>query len=511
DLHLEECAFEDASLTGMPRPEVPFDFDVEARDSVAPFAGADEPAGGPPQVFAGPTLFASGTRSLLMASADLDDDGDIDLAVTNVEPNSGGNDVTILLNNGTGVFSDPQHLPFGTDPTQIEIGYVNGGDILDLVVLAGDGIHVRFGAGGGIFSPPSTVVGEGPWTDIELADYDDDGDTDVFTLRSPPADSAEVIVYINEGDGTFVFNNFWTVGRYADDLEIVDLDGDGFQDLLVVDNTSTSQLYTLRSRGIRAPGVSDGYDPPRAYPYSVESVPAASQFLVGDFDGDLDPDVILGDAMADSLVLIRNDGDGTFGAREAFGVHRRGAPRTATMLDYEGDGDLDLVVASQGSTVDLMLNDGNGMFNRFALCGNGVLSGFPNAILAGRLDDDMSTDIAVLTTNDEVEILTNLNWTSPIANEEAKDQPAESSRLYPNYPNPFNAATTLHIELAQPTAVSLIVNDLLGRQIATVTDESLTAGKHAVQFDADGLASGVYFYRIKAGDFVDTRRMVIVR
>ncbi|MBT8401465.1 MAG: hypothetical protein KJO98_13385, partial [Rhodothermia bacterium] len=141
DLHLEECAFEDASLTGMPRPEVTFDFDVEARDPVAPFVGADEPAGSPPEVFGGPTVFTSGMESFLMASGDLDDDGDIDLAVTNVEAGNGGNDVTILWNDGNGTFSDPQHLPFGTDPTQIEIGYVNGGDILDLVVLAGDGIH----------------------------------------------------------------------------------------------------------------------------------------------------------------------------------------------------------------------------------------------------------------------------------------------------------------------------------------------------------------------------------
>ncbi|MDX1428998.1 MAG: FG-GAP-like repeat-containing protein, partial [Rhodothermales bacterium] len=511
DLHLGECAFEDNTLHGLADLGILQDLDREGRSVVTPFRGADEPAGSPPEVFAGPTVYTSGTESFLMASGDLDDDGDIDLAVTNVEAGNGGNDVTILWNDGNGTFSDPEHLAFGTEPTHIEIGHLNADDFLDIVVIGRDGVQQRLGIGGGAFAPMVQISPPAAYTDLELADYDNDGDTDVFVVISASTDSGLVAVEINDGNGTYTFNNGWIVSEFADDLELADLDGDGFLDLLVVDNTGTNQLYTARNLGVTAPGVSAGYDTPVAYPLFVESVPAASQFMVGDFDGDLDLDVVLGDAAADSLVLVRNNGDGTFGGREAFAAHRRGAPRTATMLDYEGDGDLDLVVASSVSATDLLLNDGTGRFGRFILCQSGAVSGFPNAMLAANLDSDASTDVAVLTTNDTVEILTNLNWVSPISAEEPEPLPSANSELHPNYPNPFTHTTTVSYHLAGSARVRLAVFDLLGRRVATVVDGLRPAGKHSVTFDGSGLASGVYLYRISAGAFVDAGRMVVVR
>ncbi len=510
DLHLGECALADSSLRGLGLPKVPIDFDSESRDPLIPFIGADEPLGAPPQVFAGPTVFDSGTISFLMASGDLDGDGDTDLAVTNVEAAGGSNDVALLWNDGLGTFSDPVHLPFGDDPTHIAIGHLNTDDFVDIVVNAAGGVYQRFGiAGGGFLDPVLVQTYNDCCADLELADFDNDGDVDIFVVKSVFTDSGRVFVSINDGLGNYTFNDVWTIGKFADDLELADIDQDGFLDLLVVDNTQSQQLYTLRNRGIT--GVFAGFESPVAYPLLVASVPTASRFVVGDFDGDSDPDLILGDAVADSLILVRNNGDGTLGPREPFGVEGQGAPRVVTKLDYEGDGDLDLVVARESATVDLMLNDGSGTFSRFALCRNGELTGKPDAILAARLDEDSSTDVAVLTVNDTVEILNNLMWTSPISNEEPRELPADASRLFPNYPNPFSALTTVRYTLVETSPVQLMVFDLLGRRVATVLDEIQAAGDHKLQVDATGLASGVYLYRISAGHFVETRRMVVVR
>ncbi len=86
-----------------------------------------------------------------------------------------------------------------------------------------------------------------------------------------------------------------------------------------------------------------------------------------------------------------------------------------------------------------------------------------------------------------------------------------TATLLPNYPNPFNPTTTLAFELDRTREVRLEVFDLLGRHVATLVDGLQPAGRHAVRFDARGLASGVYVYRLAAGAVVETRTMLLLR
>ena len=83
--------------------------------------------------------------------------------------------------------------------------------------------------------------------------------------------------------------------------------------------------------------------------------------------------------------------------------------------------------------------------------------------------------------------------------------------LAQNYPNPFNPSTTIKYELPQRAHVTLTVFNTLGQQVATLVQGEQVAGYHEAVFDALGLASGVYLYRLQAGDFVQTRRLVLVR
>lgn len=80
-----------------------------------------------------------------------------------------------------------------------------------------------------------------------------------------------------------------------------------------------------------------------------------------------------------------------------------------------------------------------------------------------------------------------------------------------NYPNPFNPTTTIDFDLAEPGQVSLSVFDMAGHQVATLVDGNLSAGSHSVNFDGSNLSSGIYFYMIQAGNFTDTRKMVLVK
>jgi len=83
--------------------------------------------------------------------------------------------------------------------------------------------------------------------------------------------------------------------------------------------------------------------------------------------------------------------------------------------------------------------------------------------------------------------------------------------LHQNYPNPFNPSTEIRFDLPQTAPVTLAVYNLLGQKVATVLDQRLEAGSHQVSFDATGLASGVYFYRINAAQFTDLKKMVLVK
>jgi len=83
--------------------------------------------------------------------------------------------------------------------------------------------------------------------------------------------------------------------------------------------------------------------------------------------------------------------------------------------------------------------------------------------------------------------------------------------LHQNYPNPFNPSTTISFYLPQTADVKLSVFDITGRQIATLVDRPMNAGSHIETFDASGLSSGIYFYRIEAGDFQSVQKMMLVK
>jgi len=85
------------------------------------------------------------------------------------------------------------------------------------------------------------------------------------------------------------------------------------------------------------------------------------------------------------------------------------------------------------------------------------------------------------------------------------------SRLFQSYPNPFNSVSNFEFRVSGLSAVSLIVYDLLGREIVTIVDETLPSGTYARQWDASGLPSGVYFYRMTSGTFSETRKLVLLR
>ncbi len=87
----------------------------------------------------------------------------------------------------------------------------------------------------------------------------------------------------------------------------------------------------------------------------------------------------------------------------------------------------------------------------------------------------------------------------------------EDHALSQNHPNPFNPSTQIQFALPNASHVKLEIYNVMGELIAILIDETRPAGYYSERFDATGLASGIYFYRLQAGEFVDTKRLLLLR
>ena len=83
--------------------------------------------------------------------------------------------------------------------------------------------------------------------------------------------------------------------------------------------------------------------------------------------------------------------------------------------------------------------------------------------------------------------------------------------LEQNYPNPFNPSTIIKYAIPELSKVKLTLFNLLGEEVTTLVNEEKVAGNYSVEFNASSLPSGVYFYQLKAGDFIDTKKMILIK
>ncbi|MBE0539508.1 MAG: T9SS type A sorting domain-containing protein [Ignavibacterium sp.] len=87
----------------------------------------------------------------------------------------------------------------------------------------------------------------------------------------------------------------------------------------------------------------------------------------------------------------------------------------------------------------------------------------------------------------------------------------EDYALYQSYPNPFNPSTTIKYSIPNSDIVNIKVFDILGREVAILLNEYKPAGTYNIEFNASSFASGVYFYQLHSGNFVETKKMVLLK
>ncbi len=101
-------------------------------------------------------------------------------------------------------------------------------------------------------------------------------------------------------------------------------------------------------------------------------------------------------------------------------------------------------------------------------------------------------------------------WDEPVTVKEDKTI-VNNYHLYQNYPNPFNPSTTINYQIPKISFVTIKIYDVLGNEIATLVNEEKPTGSYEVDFDGSELTSGIYFYQLKAGNFVETKKMILMK
>lgn len=322
-------------------------------------------------------------------AADLDSDGDLDLATANVN----GCDVSALLNNGNGTFASHLSYSVGCYPVSVFAADLDGDGDLDLASAnfgPYDNVSVLLNKGDGTFAPRSVYpVGDNPRS-VFAADLDGDGELDLATANES---SNNVSVLLNNGDGTFTPHLVYAVGDGPYSVFAADLDGDGDLDLATANFWSNNVSVLLN--------IGDGtfashlVYPLGSHPFSV---------FAADFDGDGDLDLATANSGSNNVSVVLNHGDGTFAPHSVYPAGYYSCSVFAS--DVDGDGDLDLATANRDSdNVSLLLNNGDGTFASQSVYE--VDSG-PHSVFAGDLDRDGDLDLTTANySSDNVSVLNN--------------------------------------------------------------------------------------------------------
>jgi hypothetical protein len=336
-----------------------------------------------------------------------------------------------------------------------------------------------------------------------FVDLDGDGDRDLLL----GSESGPVVVY--ERMGTAANPEFHRrpdtlmdlSGLFNISLAAGDIDNDGVLEFIVGDFNGRLRLYRMNgSRYLPAPFQFDGAT------FGLNAAPA----LV-DIDADGDLDLFVGNG-GGRIYHYRNEGIASSPnlvfVTDFFGSIDVGDDAKPVFVDLDGDGDLDLVIGAREGGVQYWRNEGTrevAAFNRIAR----AFQGFPRLLRSAPalddLDGDGHLDLLVGNLKGGIYFFSRERGLADLCEE------ATELHLHQNFPNPFSSQTTILICSPQEEEIQLRVYDLVGREVALLFSGKLFPGVSEVHMNAGLLPSGVYFYKLHAGNIAGVKKMVLVR
>jgi hypothetical protein len=232
-----------------------------------------------------------------------------------------------------------------------------------------------------------------------------------------------------------------------------------------------------------------------------------SNICSGDLNHDGNPELIITNNDSHNISVYSNLGNGSFGNRVNYPT--AAYPLNAAIADFDLDGESDVVVTCQASG-EVMFLKGNGDRTLQSAVRYGAGPGASGLAVAD-FDNDGDPDLAVgAGYKDKIMIIENVAEPQDIGDDEIGIVP-EKYQLLSNYPNPFNARTTISYTLAKESDVRIDIYNILGEKVAALDGGHQAVGKHSLIWDADRLSSGLYFARLSGESRSQSVRMILLK
>ena len=445
-------------------------------------------------IFDSPVDYSVGTYPISICGADFDGDLDNDLAVAN----NGSSSVSVLINNGNGTFQSPVDYPVVGSPVDIVAADFTGDLQVDLAITctSPSAVLILAGNGDGIFQDTVINIGDTPAEPRALCagDFDNDSENDLAVVGGWNQTSFGC-AYINGFD--FYENHFTYEGASPYDVVTADFDGDNDDDLAVLDYISR-YIYIYRSAGLY------GWFGTWAFRYYDSGF---DQMFCADVNGDTIMDII-GAVGGDNggYEIFPGHGNCTFGPGSC--TDSIGPMTNLYVTDFDADGDLDIALTGESlDSVFIALNDNSGSFSTPSAFYSGGGSSF---IFAIELNGDNYNDLVVAhIASNTVSVLINGSGTD-LEDDYLASLPG-TYWLSNNYPNPFNSLTLIKYYLQQQSQVNIDIFDILGRKIQTLAEGIQPSGNYQARWDASSQSSGIYIYKLQAGDYTETKKMLLLK
>ena len=353
-----------------------FDAATAVTFNVANSSGALQAAPGSP--------FTVGASPQFVAVGDFNRDGKLDLVTANA-----GNNITVLLGDGTGRFTAATGSPFavGATPQSVAVGDFNGDGNPDIVTAnSGDNtLTILLGDGSGGFTAAAgspIAAGTTPQS-VAIADVNGDGMPDIVTANNGAND---VTVLLGDGTGGFTAapGSPFPLGLFPQSAAVGDFNGDGKPDIVAADSGNNT-VRVLLGNGFG--GFAGGGA------FNVGSFPQS--VAVADLNEDGKLDIVTANSGNNTITVLLGNGAGGFSAAAGSPFAVGTDPQSVAIVDINGDGEPDIVIANSGSnTVTVLLGNGAGGFSPAS--GSPFAAGTtPISVATGDFNGDGRPDIAV--------------------------------------------------------------------------------------------------------------------
>jgi hypothetical protein len=468
---------------------------------------------------------------------DVNGDGWPDVAVSVYIGNGGfttPGKVKLYLNNNGTLSSNPDGVSSDEFYTfSCAFGDADGDGDLDLAVAGGESYYsnpaqprIYYNNGGMLETLPSWQGTAAIYSyDVNWADFDNDGDLDlVFAGESNPN-----YIFENFGDSISVTPTWQSTdaSQYANSLFVGDVNNDGYLGLAISDNsqlggTGKFKIY-LNNNGTM-----------NTTPFWTSSFSGyGSGINLADIDDDNDLDLITGGWWQPCRIYLNNGGN--------FNVSPDYTSTSTSVVEAIVCGDVDKDAVQ--NVQEIFMSDGQKklfylprtplqdlkrimvetdtlQLNEYCYdleSGWVMLAAQPDSGLSVTVEASVSWDLDIGITNWDQNKGNFLfyNTTNPVYVSEEETLP-EDFVLYQNYPNPFNPSTKIKfsipaVGIQHAVSVQLKVYDIIGNELTTLVNGEKPAGEYEVKFNAKNLSSGIYFYQLRTGKFIQTKKMLLIK